>query len=144
MGRIINAAEARKRRGGSTLVERVKRDPVRAAAIDALVAAASVEHIVQTIMEIEHVNAAELARRVNAKPPQISRDLHGGLSKATLGRIAGIAEALGYDFVPAFVPRVKNAKRERFFAAYRGLLPEPASPAKAGRRPAKPKQRRIA
>ncbi len=147
----MNAAEARKQRGGSTLLERTKRDPVRAAAIDALVAAASVEHIVQTIMEIENVNAAELARRVNAKPPQISRDLHGGLSKATLGRIASIADALGYDFVPAFVPRSKNAKRRKFFEAYCGLLPETSMSRSARKtrsitnsRKSKPKPRKIA
>jgi transcriptional regulator with XRE-family HTH domain len=144
----MNASEARKERGGSTLLERVKRDPVRAAAIDALVAAASVEHIVQSIMEAQNVNAAELARRINAKPPQISRDLHGGLSKATLGRIVTIAEALGYDFVPAFVPRSKQAKRQKFFAAYRRLLPESfvsGATSKAGSgKQAKPKQRKIA
>jgi len=120
----MNAAEARRRRGGSTLVERVKRDPVRAARIDALVAAATVEQMVQAIMDSEQITAAELARRVNAKAPQISRDLHGGLSRATLTRLVAIAEALGYDFVPAFVPRSDLSVRRRFFAAYDRLIPE--------------------
>lgn len=120
----MNAAEARKRRGGSTLLERTKADPARAARVDRLVASASVEQLVQAIMDSEHINAAELARRVNAKPPQISRDLHGGLSRATLSRLSTIAEALGYDFVPAFVPRSDAAKRKRFLDMYRELIPD--------------------
>jgi len=124
MGHIMNAAEARRRRGGPTLVERVKgADPVRSARIDKLVAAASVEQIVQAIMENESINAAELARRINAKAPQVSRDLHGGLSRATLSRISTIADALGYDFIPAFVPRAQTAKRKRFIEMYRELIP---------------------
>ena len=123
MARIMSADEARKRRGGTSLVERTKRDPVRAAQINALVAEASVEQLLQRIMELEHVTAAELARRMNAKPPQISRDLHGGLSRATLSRLVMIAEALGYDFVPAFVPRTKDRRREKFLDAYRRLIP---------------------
>ncbi len=120
----MNAAEARKQRGGSTLVERIKAaDPARAARIDKLVAAASVEQIVQAIMENERINAAELARRMNAKAPQISRDLHGGLSRATLSRLSTIANALGYDFIPAFVPRADSAKRKRFISLYRELIP---------------------
>jgi hypothetical protein len=39
----MNAAEGRKKRQGSTLLERVKRDPERAAHIDMLVRAAAVE-----------------------------------------------------------------------------------------------------
>lgn len=118
----MNAAEARRRRGGSTLVERTRSDPARAARIDALVAAASVEHIIQNIMDRENVSAAELARRIKVKPPQISRDLHGGLSKATVSRLVLIAQALGYDFVPAFVPRSPKDRRRRFFEAYSDLL----------------------
>jgi transcriptional regulator with XRE-family HTH domain len=77
-------------------------------------------------MEHEHVTAAELARRLNAKPPQISRDLHGGLSKATVSRLSMIAEALGYDFFPALVPRADEPKRQRFLEAYRALVPDSA------------------
>jgi transcriptional regulator with XRE-family HTH domain len=118
----MNATEARKRRGGSSLLERVKADPVRAARIDRLVASAFVEQLVQAIMDHEHVSAAELARRLNTKPPQISRDLHGGLSRATLSRLSMIAEALGYDFFPAFVPRSDESKRKRFLDMYRKLM----------------------
>jgi hypothetical protein len=120
----MNAAEARKRRGGPSLADRIRKvDPARAARIDRLVATASVEQIVQAIMESESINAAELARRINAKAPQISRDLHGGLSRATLSRVSMIAEALGYEFIPAFVPRSDNAKRKRFLKVYYELIP---------------------
>jgi transcriptional regulator with XRE-family HTH domain len=131
----MNAAEARKQRGGSTLLERIKAaDPARGARIDKLVAAASVEQIVQAIMDNERINAAELARRMNAKAPQISRDLHGGLSRATLSRLTTIANALGYDFIPAFVPRADSAKRKRFISLYRELIPPLLSAAAPPRR----------
>jgi transcriptional regulator with XRE-family HTH domain len=126
----MNAAEARKKRDGSTLLERTMADPARAARIKRLVELADIERIVETIMENDDVSAAELARRINAKPPQISRDLHGGLRRATLGRLALIAHALDYDFVPALVPRNNTVARERFFDAYRELLPP--LPAEAG------------
>jgi hypothetical protein len=108
-------------------------DPVRSARIGKLVAAASVEQIVQAIMDKESINAAELARRINAKAPQVSRDLHGGLSRATLSRVSMIADALGYDFIPAFVPRENSAKRKRFIEMYRELIPT-FVPAPASRR----------
>lgn len=118
----MNAAEARKRRGGSTLVERSRQDAKRAARIDRLVAEASVEHALQELMEIENVTAAELARRVKSKPPQISRDLHGGLSKARVSRLVKLAGALGYDFVPVFIPRGEAKQRENLLGFYRDLV----------------------
>ena len=108
----MNAAEARKRRGGSTLVERTRRDPARAVRIEMLVAEASVEQAFQHIMEIENVSATELGRRVKSKAPKISRDLHGGLSKARISRLVLLARALGYDFVPMFVPHDDPEKRQ--------------------------------
>ncbi|MBV8370266.1 MAG: XRE family transcriptional regulator [Candidatus Eremiobacteraeota bacterium] len=125
----MSAIEARKKRGGTTLLERTMRDPGRAARIEELTKAADIEQIVQSIMAAQHISAAELARRLDAKPPQISRDLHGGLRKATLARLVMIAEALGYDFVPALVPRNKPAQRDRFFEAYRALIPRSAEAA---------------
>lgn len=83
-----------------------------AARIDALVAEASREMMVRDIMELESITAAELARRVKAKPPQISRDLEGGLRKASLSRVNQIAQALGYDFVPLLIPRNDKKKHE--------------------------------
>ncbi len=72
-------------------------------------------------MDNESIDAAELARRINAKAPQVSRDLHGGLSRSTLSRLSTIADALCYDFIPAFVPRADSAKRKRFIEMYREL-----------------------
>ena len=119
----MNAAEARKKRGGSTLLDRTMADPARAARINRLAELADIERAVEAIMENDDVSAAELARRLNAKPPQISRDLHGGLRRATLGRLSLIAAALDYDFVPALVPRKDTAARKRFYEAYHELLP---------------------
>jgi hypothetical protein len=119
----MNAAEARKARGGTTLVDRTKRDPQRAARIQQLVDSAAVEQIVEAIMAASHVTAADLARRLNAKAPQVSRDLHGGLRRATLTRLGLIAKALDHDFVPVLVPRADSAERDRFFEAYSALMP---------------------
>jgi hypothetical protein len=121
----MNATEARKRRAGSTLTERLRRDPLRAARIDRLVAEAAVEQALQQIMEIENVSAAELARRVNSKPPQISRDFHGGLRKARVSRLVTLAHALGYGFVPAFIPKGDSKERKAFFESYLDVLPKP-------------------
>jgi transcriptional regulator with XRE-family HTH domain len=132
----MNAREARERRGGSTLVDRIQdADPKRATRIKKLVAQADaeqrVEHMVQAIMASQSVSAAELARRLNSKAPQISRELSGGLNKSTLKRITVIADALGYEFLPTFVPRENSAKRKRFMKAYQTLLltadPKPVS-----------------
>ncbi|TAM58710.1 hypothetical protein EPN52_10150 [bacterium] len=117
----MNAAEARKRRSGGTLAERTRKDSARAARIDRLVAEASIENALRKIMEIEDVSAAELARRIHAKPPQISRDLRGGLSKARVYRLVELGRALGYDFVPMFVPQDKE-KRRTMIAWYTKML----------------------
>lgn len=55
----MNAADARRRRGGSTLLERTKSDSSEAARIDALVATISAEHTVQAITEAENVTQSE-------------------------------------------------------------------------------------
>lgn len=118
----MNAAEARKKRGGSTLAERVRKAPKRAARIDRLVAEATIEHTLQQIMELENISAAELARRVKAKPPQISRDLHGGLSKARISRLALLAGALGYDFFPIFIPHGDLEKQKTLSEVMQDVL----------------------
>ncbi len=121
----MNATEARKKRSSSTLVERTRRDRNRATRIGRLVTEASIEHTLQQIMEIEDVSAAELAKRVKSKPPQISRDLHGGLSKARVSRLATLAGALGYDFIPMFIPRDDLEKRRALLDVTRDVLFKP-------------------
>ena len=76
-------------------------------------------------MELENVTAAELARRVKAKPPQISRDLRGGLSKARVSRLAELAHALGYDFVPMFIPHGDLEKRQTLLEIYKDTFVNP-------------------
>ncbi len=127
----MNAAEARKKRGGNTLIERTRRNPARASRIDRLVAEASIELIMRQIMELENVTAAELARRVKAKPPQISRDLRGGLSKACVSRLADLAHALGYDFVPMFIPHGDLEKRQTLLEIYKDTFVNPVNPGRS-------------
>lgn len=118
----MNATEARKTRGGSTLSERIRKDKATAARIDRLVSEASLEYALQEIMTFERVSAAELARRVKAKPPQISRDLHGGLRKATVSRLVVLGQALGYDFIPMFIRKGAKAERRIILDAYDRML----------------------
>jgi hypothetical protein len=66
-------------------------------------------------LQLESVSASELARRVDAKRAGISRDLHGGLSRAKLPRIAELAEALDHDVVVLLAPR--NPKRRAQWAS---------------------------
>lgn len=126
----MNAADARKKRGGSALVERTRQEPRRAARIDRLVTQASIELMLRQIMARENITAAELARRVDAKPPQISRDLRGGLSKATLSRITELVRALGYDFVPMLIPHNDARKHKALSQIYRETISVPTRPVK--------------
>jgi Cro/C1-type helix-turn-helix DNA-binding protein len=118
----MNAAEARRLRKGTTLSERIRKDTGRASRIDRLVSAASVEYALQEIMEAEKVNAAELARRIKAKPPQISRDLHGGLRKATVSRLVVLGQALDCEFIPMFIRKGAKAERRIILDAYARML----------------------
>jgi hypothetical protein len=43
---------------------------------------------------------------------EISRDLRGGLSRAKIGRVEELAEAVGYDFVLLVLPRDRKQRRE--------------------------------
>ncbi len=128
----MNAAEARKRRGGTMLVERASANPQRAARIEQLVKAAEIERLVEAVMRREDVSGAELARRMHVAPPQISRDLNGGLRNATLSRLAGIAHALGYELITALIPKRETPERRTFFEAYEALMPDmtPSRPRK--------------
>jgi predicted transcriptional regulator len=73
-------------------------------------------------MQHQHVTAAELARRVSRQPSAISRDLNGGLSKAKIGRIEEMAEAVGYDFVPLVLPRDREERRKALDRLRRELV----------------------
>lgn len=115
MERTMNATEARAARrkaGSSTLEERLRRDPGMSRRIDKHLAHLRLEQQMIDAMQRQHVTAAELARRVSRQPSAISRDLKGGLSKAKIGRVEELAEAVGYDFVPLVLPRDRKERRE--------------------------------
>ena len=127
----MNATEAKKAPKGTTLSERIRKDPARAYRIDRLVSMASVEYALQEIMEAEKVNAAELARRIKVKPPQISRDLHGGLRKATLSRLVVLGRALDCEFIPMFIRKGAKAERRIILDAYARMLARGRKPFKS-------------
>jgi len=108
----IEARAARQRAGKTTLEERLRKNPEMAQLIDKQLADLRLEQQMIDAMEREHVNAAELARRVSRRPSAISRDLKGGLSKAKIGRIEEMVEAVDHDFVVLVLPRDPEERRE--------------------------------
>jgi len=108
------AAKFRRPRGMSTLSERIRKDPVRAARIDSVLLAISLEAQILRIMKKSKITATELAKKLNVPKSQISRDLNGGLSKARLGRLHQIAAALNHDLVAVVVPHdLAKARRKK-------------------------------
>lgn len=53
----------------------------------------------------------ELARRIDAKPASVCRDLNGGLDRAKLERIQLLAEAIEHDVVVMLRARPKAQRR---------------------------------
>jgi predicted XRE-type DNA-binding protein len=112
----MNADEFAKRlraQGIPTLVERIRRDPVRAARIDRELLAISLEDQIFRIMKKSKITATELAKKLKVPKSQISRDLNGGLSKARLGRLHQIAAALNHDLVAVVVPHDLTKARKK-------------------------------
>ncbi|HEY1977699.1 MAG TPA: hypothetical protein VGG89_14190 [Candidatus Baltobacteraceae bacterium] len=114
----MNAREAREARcakGIPSLSERLRKDPKRAARIDRYLEEIRLEQQFIDAMDEQKITAAELAKRVKSKPASISRDLHGGLSEAKLGRVRKLADAVGYDVVTLLMPR-DPARRKKVVA----------------------------
>lgn len=108
----IEARAARRRAGKTTLEQRLRKSPEMARRIDRHLAHLRLEQQMADAMQRQHVTAAELARRLSRQPSAISRDLKGGLSKAKIGRVEDMAEAVGYDFVALVLPRDPKERRE--------------------------------
>jgi hypothetical protein len=120
----MNAREAwaaRRAAGVKTLEERVREDPARNARIEKHLAHMRLEQQMLDAMDRSKVTAAELARRVSRQPSAISRDLNGGLSRAKLGRIEELAEAIDHDFVVLVLPRNRAERRKALDRAAREL-----------------------
>lgn len=98
------------KRKGRSLVERELKDALTRKRVLDSVLEDSIELAIRHIMECEEVTSAELARRIHVRPSQVSRDLGGGLSRATLARLAEIANALHCDLFVSLKPR-KTAKK---------------------------------
>jgi hypothetical protein len=108
----IDARAARRRAGKTTLEQRLRQNPEMARRIDKQLAHLRLEQQMIDAMERTHVNAAELARRVSRQPSAISRDLKGGLSKAKIGRVEEMAEAVDHDFIGLVLPRDPGGRRD--------------------------------
>ncbi|HTD36137.1 MAG TPA: hypothetical protein VK669_01390 [Candidatus Limnocylindrales bacterium] len=78
-------------------------------------------------MQRQHVTAAELARRVSCQPSAISRDLKGGLSKAKLGRVEQLANAIEHDFIAFVIPRDPAERRRTVDRIAKELIADLAS-----------------
>lgn len=121
----MNASEARTARRQaekSTLEERLRQSPAMAQRIDKQLAHLRLEQQMIDAMQHQQVTAAELARRVSRQPSAISRDLKGGLSKAKIGRVEEMAEAVGYDFVALVLPRDREERRKALVRLTRELV----------------------
>jgi predicted transcriptional regulator len=118
----VEARAARRQAGRATLEQRLREDPKMAQRIDKKMAHLRLEQQMIDAMEQEHVTAAELARRISRQPSAISRDLNGGLSKAKIGRVEEMAEAVGYDFVGLLLPRDREARRKTLQRVTRELV----------------------
>ncbi len=118
----IEARNARRRAGKTTLEERLRQDPEMAQRIDKQLAHLRLEQQMADAMQRQHVSAAELARRVARQPSAISRDLKGGLSKAKIGRVEDMAEAVDHDFVALVLPRDPKERRETLERLTRELV----------------------
>jgi len=90
--------------------------------IDKQLAHLRLEQQMADAMQRQHVSAAELARRVSRQPSAISRDLKGGLSKAKIGRVEDMAEAVDHDFVALVLPRDPKERRETLERLTRELV----------------------
>src|SRR5665213_1687739 len=76
----VEAREERRKRGLTTLEERLRQDPDVARRMDVHLDALRLEQQFVDAMRRRSITSADLARLVNRKPAGISRDLAGGLS----------------------------------------------------------------
>jgi transcriptional regulator with XRE-family HTH domain len=118
----VEARAARRQAGKKTLEQRLREHPEMAHRIDKQMAHLRLEQQMVDAMERENVTAAELARRISRQPSAISRDLNGALSKAKIGRVEEMAEAVGYDFVGLLLPRDREQRRKTLERITRELV----------------------
>lgn len=119
---IINETSRRThKRIGSTLTERIRRDPARRLSIDAKAAAFKLEEQISRAMTEQGINATQLAQRLDADKAMISRDLKGGLSRANYQRIVSMGQALDHDIVTLVLPRTPAKRKKKLQEALKAL-----------------------
>jgi transcriptional regulator with XRE-family HTH domain len=64
------------------------------------------------MLELANISLASLARQLGVPRSNVSRDLAGGIRRATLPRVGQIARALNADFVPVLLPHERAGRRE--------------------------------
>jgi predicted XRE-type DNA-binding protein len=64
------------------------------------------------MIEQEKISLAALARQLGVPRSNVSRDLAGGIRRATLPRVGQIARALNAEFVPVILPHERAGRRE--------------------------------
>lgn len=102
------------------LIERKLRDPQH----DVRYAAFMLEVQILLALEDKGWTFARLAKAVGTSKGNISRDLNGGLSKASYSRICKIVHALGLKLIPLCIPK----EHEDFvLPKIRDMIQEPSS-----------------
>ena len=64
-----------------------------------------IEYQLAQIMEKSGVTQKDLAERLEVDKSVVSKDMSGAIRKAGIKKLEAIAEALGCDFIPIFVPK---------------------------------------
>ena len=64
------------------------------------------------MIELANISHAALARQLGVPRSNVSRDLAGGIRRATLPRLGQIAHALDADFIPVLLPHERAGRRE--------------------------------
>ena len=69
---------------------------------------------IEKIMEEHGITQKILSEKLGIDKSVVSKDMSGGLKNAGMKKLQSIAEVLGCDFVPLFVPKdhVEELKRE--------------------------------
>jgi transcriptional regulator with XRE-family HTH domain len=74
-----------------------------------------IEYQLAKIMEENGISQKVLAERLGIDKSVVSKDLSGALSKAGVQKLQAIAEAIGCEFIPLFIPKNKKSEFEEHY-----------------------------
>jgi|ERR1022692_1980247 transcriptional regulator with XRE-family HTH domain len=97
----------------STLLERARKNKRMASLIDKHRSMLSLEIQFERELKRRNESPARFAKKIGSNRSTVSRDLHGGLSKAKLERVASMANALDCDLVTIILPREADERKDR-------------------------------